>query len=107
MAKTLTRTIAELMVAAHGITPELAAFHAGEMDKAELSYRLNLYIKNGVALADNWYPASGGMETEFTTRGGHRLLYCWRPSDGAHAYLNLDTDIILSDDEAMQTLGVY
>jgi hypothetical protein len=98
--------VAQLMVAAHKITPELATFHAGQMDKDELTARLIMYIKNGVALADNWYPASGGTETEFRTRGGHRLLYCWQPSTGRHAYLNLDTDIILSDDEAMATLGV-
>jgi hypothetical protein len=107
VAKSQQQMIAELMVAAHGITPELAEFHAGEMDKDELAARLIMYIKNGVALADNWYPASGGTETEFHTRGGYRLLYVWQPSTGKHAYLNLDTDIVLSDDDAMHALGVY
>lgn len=106
MAKTQQQMVAELMVAAHGITPELAEFHASKMDRDELTARLIMYIKNGIADAGNWYPASGGTETEFVTRGGHRLLYCWQPSTGKHAYLNLDTDIILSDDEAMATLGV-
>jgi hypothetical protein len=48
----------------------------------------------------NWYPANGGTETEFRSRSGARLLYVWQPSSGRHAYLNLDTDIILTDDEA-------
>ena len=53
----------------------------------------------------NWYPANGGTETEITTRNGYRLLYCWQPSSGRHAYLNLDTDIILSDEEARLAFG--
>ena len=48
----------------------------------------------------NWYPASGGTETPFLTRSGRRLLYCWQPSTGKHAYLDCDTDIILDDDLA-------
>lgn len=54
----------------------------------------------------NWYPACNGTETEFRTRTGLRLLYVWQPSTGNHAYLNLDTDIILSDNEAMLALGI-
>jgi hypothetical protein len=53
----------------------------------------------------NWYPASGGAETPFTTRTGKRLLYCWQPSTGKHAYLDLGTDLILSDEEAGAALG--
>jgi hypothetical protein len=55
----------------------------------------------------NWYPACGGSETEFKSRGGHRLLYCWQPSTGRHAYINLDTDIVLTDEEARATLGTW
>ena len=55
----------------------------------------------------NWYPACGGTEKEFTSRGGHRLLYCWQPATGRHAYLNLDTDIVLSDEEAWASLATY
>lgn len=55
----------------------------------------------------NWYPACGGTEVPFRTRGGHTLLYVWQPATGRHAYLNLDTDIVLSDDEALRALGVY
>lgn len=53
----------------------------------------------------NWYPANGGTETPFNTRTGHRLLYCWQPSTGRHAYLDLGTDMILSDEEAWAILG--
>lgn len=55
---------------------------------------------------DNWYPASGGTEEPFITRNRYRLLYCWQPSTGKHAYLNLDTDIILTDEEARMALGL-
>lgn len=57
--------------------------------------------KNG-----DWFPASGGTETPFITRNRRRLLYCWQPSTGNHAYLDLDTDIILTDEEANLALGV-
>ena len=53
----------------------------------------------------NWYPANGGTEVSFLTRTGRRLLYCWQPSTGRHAYLDCDTDIILSDEEAQCALG--
>jgi len=49
---------------------------------------------------DNWIPACGGTEVPFTTRSGYRLLYCYQPSTGKHAYLNCETDIILTDEEA-------
>jgi hypothetical protein len=54
----------------------------------------------------NWFPANGGTETAFITRNRFRLLYCYQPSTGRHAYLNCDTDIILSDEEARLALGV-
>jgi len=54
----------------------------------------------------NWFPACGGTEQPFVTRRGFRLLYCWQPSTGRHAYVNLDSDIVLSDEEAMLALGV-
>lgn len=51
----------------------------------------------------NWVPANGGTEQE-THVAGRRLLYVWnnnvRNSGGpSHGYLDLDTDMILSDDE--------
>jgi hypothetical protein len=55
----------------------------------------------------NWHPACGGTEVPFHTRKGRRLLYCWQPTTGRHAYLDCDTDLILSDDEAMWALDMY
>lgn len=49
--------------------------------------------------SDAWVPACGGTETPFFARSGARLLYCWQPSTGKHAYLNVETDLILSDEE--------
>ncbi len=54
----------------------------------------------------NWYLASGGAEQPFTTRTGRRLLYCWQPSTGRHAYLDCSTDLILSDAEAQAALAL-
>jgi hypothetical protein len=54
----------------------------------------------------NWIPACNGTETPFTTRTGRRLLYCWQPSSGRHAYLDLGTDLVLSDEEASAALGM-
>ena len=56
------------------------------------------------AAQGNWYPASGGTEEPFYTKSGRRLLYCWQPSTGRHAYLDLGTDLILSDEEAFEML---
>ena len=55
----------------------------------------------------NWYPACGGTETPFVSRSGHRLLYCWQPSTGNHAYINLDTDMVLTQEEAEMSLHLY
>lgn len=54
----------------------------------------------------NWVIACGGTEKPFTTRTGRRLQYCWQPSTGRHAYLDLGTDLILSDDEAQEALRI-
>jgi hypothetical protein len=55
----------------------------------------------------NWHPACGGTETPFLSRSGARLLYCFQPSSGNHAYLNLDTDMILSQEESEQLMQLY
>jgi hypothetical protein len=55
----------------------------------------------------NWYPASGGTEVPFFTRSGRRLLYVWQPTTGRHAYLDCDSDLILSDSEAACALSTY
>lgn len=55
---------------------------------------------------DHWVPACGGAETPFYTRNRRRLLYCWNPGTGQHAYLDCDTDLILTDEEARAALGM-
>jgi len=54
-----------------------------------------------------WVAACGGSETPFTCRG-RRLLYVWNGLTGdlcEHAYLDLDTDMILSVEEE-EALGL-
>ena len=58
-----------------------------------------------MARADRWVPACGGTETPFKTRTGRTLLYCWNAASGDHAYLDVDTDIILSNEDARQLIG--
>jgi len=54
----------------------------------------------------NWVSCVGRQRRNFTTRTGRRLLYCWQPLTGKHAYLDVGTDIILSDEEAQAALGM-
>lgn len=54
-----------------------------------------------------WIPACGGTEVAFLTRGGATLLYCYQPRSGKHAYLDVGTDLILTDDEANALLGRF
>lgn len=54
---------------------------------------------------DKWVPACGGSETPFTARSGKRLLYCFNPAVYKHAYLDLDTDTILTNEEALAHLN--
>ena len=56
---------------------------------------------------DNWVPACGGTEVPFKSRSGKRLQYVWQPSTGQHAYLDVDSDIILSDEEAQACLQMH
>lgn len=56
---------------------------------------------------DNWIPACGGTEVPFKSRSGKRLQYVWQPSTGQHAYLDLGSDLILSDEEAEAALAMY
>jgi hypothetical protein len=53
----------------------------------------------------DWVPANGGTETPFLTRTGRKLLYCYQPRSGRHAYLDMGSDLILSDEEARIALG--
>jgi hypothetical protein len=47
----------------------------------------------------DWFPANGGTEVPFISRSGVRLLYVWQPATGKHAYLNMDTDLLIPDAE--------
>ena len=53
----------------------------------------------------DWVPASNGTEVPFATKSGKRLLYCYQPRSGKHAYLDCGSDYILTDEEAMAYLG--
>jgi len=59
------------------------------------------------SVIDDWIPACGGTEEPFLSRSGKRLLYCFNPVTKKHAYLNLETDMILSDEEARQALETF
>ena len=48
-----------------------------------------------------WVPACGGTERPFVARG-YRLQYLWQPSTGRHAYINCDTDVLLTDGEVRE-----
>ncbi len=56
---------------------------------------------------DQWVPAAGGTETIFQARSGARLIYLYNPVQGKHAYLNVDQDIILTDEEARAHLQTW
>ena len=52
-----------------------------------------------------WVPANGGTETPTLYRTGRRLLYCYQPRSAKHAWLDCDTDLILSDEDAILAMG--
>lgn len=56
-------------------------------------------------MSDEWIPANGGTERTTTYRNGKRLLYCFNPAKSRHAYLDVDRDIILSNEEAMDYIS--
>jgi hypothetical protein len=55
---------------------------------------------------DHWIPACGGTEMPFETRTGRVLQYLWNPGTGEHAYIDVRTDIILTNEEAQIALGM-
>jgi hypothetical protein len=75
------------------------------MTNATLQDLLN--ARDAKAAQGNWVPANNRTEVPFTTRNGFRLLYCYQPTTGKHAYLDCGADIILTDDEARMALGTY
>lgn len=65
----------------------------------ELTMVEGLLELDKLAEQGNWIPACGGTEVPFFTRGGHKVLYCWQPSTGNHAYLDMGTDIIIPNED--------
>ena len=55
---------------------------------------------------ENWLPADMGSEVPFYTRNRRRLIYVWNTYTGEHAYLDCDTDLILSFEESQMALGI-
>lgn len=55
--------------------------------------------------SDIWLPANGGKEEPFISRSGIRLLYVYNPFLQKHAYMRLDRDEVISDQEAMSLMG--
>lgn len=53
-----------------------------------------------------WMPACGGTEVPFRTRKGYLLQYLYQPSTGRHAYINCETDLFLTTEEALLALGL-
>lgn len=49
---------------------------------------------------DRWVAACGGTEVPFKTRTGKTLWYMWNPRTGEHAYLDMDNDLFLSNQDA-------
>lgn len=54
-----------------------------------------------------WVPACNGTEVPFTARNGQRLLYCWQPLTGNHAYIDVNTDMVLTTEQALRAMGQF
>jgi len=55
---------------------------------------------------DAWVPACGGTEVPFKTRSGKMVLYVYNRATGKHAYLDLGTDLIMTDEEAWAAIAL-
>lgn len=74
--------------------------------KGEMTIPQALEAREAWKSQGEWIPACGGTETPFLSRSGKRLLYCWQPRSGRHAYIDLGTDMVLTDEEAEIALGL-
>lgn len=54
-----------------------------------------------------WVPACGGAEKPFKTRTGKTLLYVWNTGTGEHAYLDCETDLIMSHVDSIAALALH
>lgn len=66
-----------------------------------------LKLKRKTDEQGDWVPACGGTSIPFYTRTRHHLIYCWQPATGRHAYLDLKSDLILSDEDAYAILSKH
>jgi hypothetical protein len=73
--------------------------------KEEVQKQVEEFNKAVYNRLDAWVPACGGTEVPFRSRSGATLLYCFNPRLGKHAYINLETDMILEDEEAFAHLN--
>ena len=55
---------------------------------------------------DAWVPGCGGIEKPFRARSGKRLLWCYNPGQNRHAYIDVDSDMELTDEEAHTHMGM-
>ncbi len=55
----------------------------------------------------NWFLACCGLEASFISRSGKKMLYVYQPATGKHAYLDVNADIIMTDEEARAALQLY
>ena len=69
------------------------------MQQSKIDRQIAEYNYARVAKRDCWVAAGGGREVEMTDRMGRRVLYCYNFATGRHAYLNLDNDMIMTDEE--------
>jgi hypothetical protein len=77
------------------------------MGEVVMDMQTRLDMARAKAEQGNWYPACGGTETPFLSRSGRRLLYCFQPSSGAHTYIDVSTDMVLTEDEAANALQLW
>ena len=49
--------------------------------------------------AANWIPASHGTEVPFITKSGARVCWMFDTVNGVHAYMDLDRDMVIDDEE--------
>lgn len=92
-------TVAELRTLNRARLNEMVGMSRGQKSVSEI-----LDERRAKAEQGTWIPASGGTEKPFRTRSGKRLQYLYQPSTGRHAYYDVDSDLILSDEEAMAYL---
>ena len=70
------------------------------MTKSQIEFNTAISMK-----LDNWVPACGGTEEIMVVRN-KRILYCFNQKQNRHAYLDVDSDMIMTDDEYFNLIGI-